>query len=146
MEHEFEIPYKAQPKEESKAVYDDEIEDSEESDVEMKESPAKVEEKVEYHKHEDVVEETKEKHETHQDDDEDDIYTPIKALSTMNSDWIIKARVSKKYPVKQWSNDKGDGKLLNFELIDRHGTQIQATLFNKAVDKFDPILEQDKVY
>lgn len=64
----------------------------------------------------------------------------------MNSDWIIKARVSKKFPVKQWSNQRGEGKLLNFELVDKYGTQIQATVFNKAVDKFDPILEQDKVY
>ena len=31
-------------------------------------------------------------------------------------------------------------------MIDKHGTQIQATLFNKAVDKFDPILVQDNVY
>lgn len=64
----------------------------------------------------------------------------------MNSDWIVKARVSKKYPVKEWNNARGSGKLLNFELIDRYGTQIQATLFNKAVELFDPHLEQDKVY
>ena len=95
MEQEFEIPYKVQLKEEPKVTYDDEIEDSEESDVEMKESPAKIEEKVEYHEQEENVEETQEIHEMQPEDDEDDIYTPIKALSTMNSDWIIKARVSK---------------------------------------------------
>ena len=64
----------------------------------------------------------------------------------MNSDWIIKARITKKFPVRTYHNKNGSGKLLNFELIDRHGTQIQATCFNKAVDKFDQILEQDKVY
>ena len=76
----------------------------------------------------------------------DDMYTPIKSLSTMNSDWIIKARVSKLFPVKEWSNDRGSGSLLNFELVDRHGTQITATIFNKAVEKFKDVLIENNVY
>lgn len=142
MEQEFEIPYAKveatpEPKEETK---EEPIEDSEPEDVEMNETPVKTEDNKE-----DMVDVTPSPAKV-DSNIEDDIYTPIKALSPMNSDWIIKARVSKKYPVKEWANQRGQGKLLNFELVDKYGTQIQATLFNKAVDKFDSILEQDKVY
>jgi replication factor A1 len=135
MDFEPEITYK-QVKEE-----DAEIEDQI-SDVEMKATPVKVEEDKE--ELPDATPSPAMKSEM--EDVEDDIYTPIKALSPMNSDWIIKARVSKKYPVKEWNNSRGSGKLMNFELVDKHGTQIQATLFNKAVEKFEPIIQQDKVY
>lgn len=143
MEAEFEIPYKIvetkePPKEESK---EESIDFSDNEDVDMNETPIKQEDQ-------EVLpqESPSPMKEDSVADDEDDIYTPIKALSPMNSDWIIKARVSKKYPVKEWTNARGAGKLLNFELVDKYGTQIQATLFNKAVDKFDSVLEQDKVY
>ena len=33
-----------------------------------------------------------------------DNYTPIKALSTFNTDWTIKARVTKKCDIKEWNN------------------------------------------
>lgn len=121
MDQEFEIPYKSQPKEETKVVYSDEIDDSEQSDVEMKVSPVKVETNIKPHEeaipepedlpeipeHEDQPEmqepempepempEPEDEFEMPPQDDEDDIYTPIKALSPMNPDWIIKARISK---------------------------------------------------
>lgn len=52
------------------------------------------------------------------------IYTPIKALSTFNYDWRIKARITKKYERKSWKNARSEGYLLNIELMDQHGTQI----------------------
>lgn len=145
MDIEFEIPYKTEEKEETIKTEkpqpkEESIEGSDESDVEMKESSEKKQEL------EKEVPPSPSPVKYNPADDEDDIYTPIKALSPMNSDWIIKARVSRKYPVKEWSNAKGQGKLLNFELVDKYGTQIQATLFNKAVDKFESMLQQDKVY
>jgi len=51
-----------------------------------------------------------------------DIYTPIKALSTFNYDWRIKARLIKKYERKCWKNARSEGYLLNIELMDQHGT------------------------
>ena len=30
--------------------------------------------------------------------------------------------------------------------MDKHGTQIQATFFKDAVDKFEPILEEGHIY
>ena len=52
---------------------------------------------------------------------DDDQYTPIKALSTFNYDWKIKARVSKKNEVKHWKNARSEGDLMNIELIDTNG-------------------------
>ena len=62
-----------------------------------------------------------------------DRYLPISALS-------------KKYEKRHWDNPRSKGCLLNIELIDAQNTVIQATIFTAAVDKFDPILEEGKVY
>lgn len=35
---------------------------------------------------------------------------------------------------------------MNIELMDKHGTQIQATFFKDAVDKFDPIINEGGIY
>ncbi len=73
-------------------------------------------------------------------------YTPIKTLNTFNMDWKIKARVTKKYPLKEWRNAKGQGFLLNIELVDSLGTEIQGTFFNDQAKKFDEVMKQGRVY
>lgn len=73
-------------------------------------------------------------------------YTPIKALNTMNPDWKIKVRVIKKRDKKYWKNDRGEGVLMNIDLMDAYGDQIQATFFKSAVDYFESRIEENKVY
>jgi ssDNA-binding replication factor A large subunit len=68
-------------------------------------------------------------------------YTPVKALNNNMLDWIIKARVTKKYDRKTWVNARGKGYLMNIDLCDAFGSQIQATFFKEAVDKFDPVIK-----
>lgn len=75
-----------------------------------------------------------------------DIYTPIKALSTFNYDWRIKARLIKKYERKCWKNARSEGYLLNIELMDQHGTQIQCTFFKDACDQFEHIMTEGNIY
>jgi len=48
--------------------------------------------------------------------------------------------VTKKYDKRTWNNARGKGYLMNIDLIDAFGSQIQATFFKEAVDKFEPIL------
>ena len=72
-------------------------------------------------------------------------YTPIKALSTFNYDWRIKARIVKKHEKRTWKNARSEGLLLNIELMDTFGTQIQATFFKDAVEKFDSLLKEGHV-
>lgn len=73
-------------------------------------------------------------------------YMPIKALTQFTNDWVIKARVLKKANLREWSNPKSSGVLLNFDLVDREGTQIQATAFQEAARTLDGLIEQDSVY
>ena len=68
---------------------------------------------------------------------------PIKALNTFMRDWIIKARVAS--DVKNIVTKKG-GKMMKIELVDQLGTQIEATFFGEAADKFEHVLKKDGVY
>ena len=51
-----------------------------------------------------------------------EIYTPIRVLNQFSMDWRIRARITKKGDQKQWKNQKGEGVLMNIELIDKEGT------------------------
>lgn len=73
-------------------------------------------------------------------------YTPIKSLNTFLFDWKIKARITKKHAKRQWKNAKGMGSILNIEMIDGKGDQIQGTFFNDLADKYDEIIKENKVY
>lgn len=54
-----------------------------------------------------------------------DDFMPISSLNTMNPDWIIRARVTKKGQVKTFNKQTGgQGKLFSVDLIDAYGTQI----------------------
>jgi replication factor A1 len=69
-------------------------------------------------------------------------YAPIKALTTMMTDWVIKARVVSKDKVKEWSNPRGTGRLFSCVLMDVLGTEIQATFFQEGVNlHYDKITE-----
>lgn len=72
-----------------------------------------------------------------------DDYTPIKALSTFNRDWTIKARVTNRSDLRD--TQKG-GKLLKCELTDFHGTVIEAAFFNDCAKCYDKVLKKNRVY
>lgn len=63
----------------------------------------------------------------------DDNFMPIKALNTFTRDWVIKARVSQ----KEMRTTKNGGQLLKLELVDSHGTPIEATFFNDDAKKWN---------
>lgn len=42
----------------------------------------------------------------------------------MASKWRLKARIIKKSERRNWRNDRGEGYLINVELIDSEGTKI----------------------
>ncbi|KAF0687241.1 Aste57867_21003 [Aphanomyces stellatus] len=50
--------------------------------------------------------------------------------------WTIKARVTSRSAIKNWTNARGQGKLCSIDLLDAKGGEIRGTLFNDAVDTF----------
>jgi replication factor A1 len=81
----------------------------------------------------------------HSNNSHDARYTPIAGLNMYQNRWTIKARVTKKDDIRTWQNAKGEGQLFSAELLDS-SMDIRCTFFREAVDKFYPLLEEDKVY
>ncbi|KAG0625162.1 hypothetical protein M758_2G032500 [Ceratodon purpureus] len=71
---------------------------------------------------------------------------PILSLNPYQGNWTIKVRVTSKSPLRTFKNARGEGNVFNVELTDEDGTQIQATMFKDAADKFYDVLQLDKVY
>lgn len=65
---------------------------------------------------------------------------PIVGLSPYQNKWVIKARVTSKSPMRQWSNARGEGKLFSMDLTDESG-EIRATAFKEQCDKFYDMIE-----
>ena len=79
-------------------------------------------------------------------DDDSTNYVPVNCLNTYVQDWVIKVRVTKKYALKHWNNNRGSGTLMNVDFVDRSRQQIQATFYNDAALKFNEILQEDHTY
>ena len=83
---------------------------------------------------------------------EEDAYTSLKQLTTFSRDFIIFIRVTKKSEIKTFEtrnnnmNSSNQGKLFYFIVLDRDGNEMQCTCFNKAVDKFYDVIEEDQLY
>lgn len=86
----------------------------------------------------------------YQKEDNDEVaieYTPLKRLTTFSRDFIICARVIQKTEMKKFSNNsQSNGRLFSFDILDKDGTEMQVTCFNKAADKFFDIIEKDQIY
>lgn len=72
-------------------------------------------------------------------------FTAINMLNPFHNKWAIKGRVVMKSDIRRFSNQKGEGKVFNFEVSD--GTaQVKVICFSDCVDVFYPIVEMGKVY
>jgi len=69
----------------------------------------------------------------------------ISSLNPYQNKWSIKVRVTNKSAIRTYSNARGEGKLFNFEMIDKTG-EIRCSGFNEQVDKFYDMLQIDHVY
>jgi len=70
---------------------------------------------------------------------------PISELSSYRSGWTIKAKVMRRSATRNWNSNGKQGKVFDCELADVKGTEIKASWFNEAADKFN-FLTEGKVY
>lgn len=67
-------------------------------------------------------------------------FTPLKVLNPFILDWRVKVRVTRKSPIREWQNERGEGKILAINLIDCDGTQMQANFYNEAADNYNKLI------
>ncbi|CCW62311.1 unnamed protein product [Phytomonas sp. EM1] len=71
---------------------------------------------------------------------------PIDSLTPfLGGKWWIRARVADKSDIRTWNKPTSQGKLFSFTLLDE-SSAIRATVFNDAVDTFEPLIENGQVY
>ena len=81
-------------------------------------------------------------------------YTLLKELTTFSRDFILLVRILKKSEIKIFETRNinntniltGQGKLFYFIVLDKEGNEMQCTCFNKSVDKFYNLIEENKIY
>ena len=71
--------------------------------------------------------------------------TPISELDLRSNRWTIRATVTSKRDIRDWSNKNGEGTVFSIDLLDSSG-DVQCAFFNEAADKFYPILEVGRTY
>lgn len=75
-------------------------------------------------------------------------FFPISEISTYQTKWVIRARVTNKSPLRSFANKRGggDGKVFHVELLDASGGEIRASFFNEVADRFFEKLQVGKCY
>ena len=79
----------------------------------------------------------------------DNIYTPLKHLTTFSKNFTILIRVTKKSPVKNLSSSGNNTKVATwfyFVGIDIENVEIQIMCFNHLVDVFYPQIQENEIY
>lgn len=72
----------------------------------------------------------------------------VLSLNPYMPNWCIKVRCTNKGPIRHYTgkNNRSDGKVCSVDLLDKDGTEIVATMFNAAVDKFYDVFGKDKLF
>ena len=73
-------------------------------------------------------------------------YTPIHVLKPGITDFVLKARITYKSPIKTYTNRNVQGKIASIEVIDAQGGEIKCLIFNQQVDRFYKMIELSQIY
>ena len=71
---------------------------------------------------------------------------PMSQLTIYTQKWTIRARVATKSEMRTFRNAKGEGQLMTVDLVDSEQSEMRATFFGSAAQKFFPILTVGKVF
>ena len=70
----------------------------------------------------------------------------ISDLNPYTTRWTIRARITNNLELRSYSNARGEGKVLGFELLDDEGGEIKAVCFGDVAVRFSEELRQGVVY
>lgn len=73
------------------------------------------------------------------------VYRDIQALNPYQGKWVVKGRCTYKSDVRTYTNARGEGKLLSFELTDNSGS-IRITCFTEQVDSANAKVHVGRVF
>lgn len=73
-------------------------------------------------------------------------YNQISHLNTFSREIEILIRVIDKSDFKEYKNNKGLGYLFNITVMDKEGTQMRVTAFNKVAQKYYNLIKEGSVY
>lgn len=74
-------------------------------------------------------------------------YMKINSLSSFTKEICIKARVTKKMPMKTFQKQGGkQGSVFGFNIIDDMGEELPVSAFNQVCERFHNIIEENAVY
>jgi replication factor A1 len=84
---------------------------------------------------------------SHQNQSIKSFYHPLATLTTFTKDMQILVRVLNKSELKTFTGKTGHpGSLFSFTMMDKEGTEMQATCFNKACDKYFDLIQENEIY
>ena len=72
--------------------------------------------------------------------------SPISSLNPYQNRWTIRARVTNQPTLRTYHNAKGDGKVLNVDLLDAEGGEIKAVCFGDTAEMYAEKFQHGKVY
>eukprot|EP00047_Mylnosiga_fluctuans_P003845 m.231293 g.231293 ORF g.231293 m.231293 type:complete len:640 (+) comp12192_c0_seq1:30-1949(+) len=72
-------------------------------------------------------------------------FQPIQSLSPYNKKWCIRARITNKGPVREYSNARGSGKVFSIDMIDE-SDEIRGTAFGEVAVRLAAELQLGKTY
>lgn len=75
-----------------------------------------------------------------------DDFMPIRALVGFNTSFTIKAKVTKKTPLRTYNKNGAESHVFSVDLADHDGGEIQGSFFGDAAVHFHAILNENDVY
>ena len=70
----------------------------------------------------------------------------LNELNPYQNRWTVRARITGRLELRSYSNTKGDGKVLGFEILDAEGTEMKCVGFGDAAVRFSNELHHGRVY
>lgn len=73
-------------------------------------------------------------------------HIPLSHLTTFTKDLCIHVRCSSKSEIRRFKNQRGNGCLFNFIVLDSNGDEMQITCFNKVAEKLNDLINEGSMY